>query len=193
MKLMEIYRRIFESTGIDMKMYNGNPGLFAFSKFDTRAIGSGVVTRGMNHRGFYFTSTIDNAKFYAEFLVCRVGIRNVVELPDDVDERDRTHPPTLMKRAVSDGSNYIIRDILDGWTYSDIVLVPMSNVDDISILEWIFVGDKEVYHTALTEFFFRNDLDYASKDEVADVLGMIELRLEDQLKIPEFKEWYDSL
>ena len=195
--------RIFEQNSNSGKFYHGTSSKFPFNNFSKFAEGSGIVSSGgKKYGGFFFTSEFDNAQFYTEWFIAEVVINNIHE-----DPLDSTHPPTVMKKAAEDNKIYIVRDVFDGATYSNIVVVPHSQIDNVQIVNWTFVGDKEFYFEVLDEFF-GEDLDpddeenydddgnfmdsYITKDTISSFINMVDNDMEYLLKIPVFKEYYDS-
>lgn len=112
-----------------------------------------------------------------------------------------------MNRAIEDNKIYIVRDVLDGAVYSDIVVVPHSQINNVKILNWKFVGDKDFYFESLDEFFGgKMDLNdeesfddngnlmepYVDKDIISSFFEITGGDLNYLLSIPIFKEYYDS-
>lgn len=112
-----------------------------------------------------------------------------------------------MKKAYEDDNIYIVRDVLDGSMHSDIVVVPYNKINNIQIVNWTFVGDKEVYFESLDEFF-GGDMDpndeesydddgnmmepYIDQSMIASFINMTGGGLYYLLTIPIFKEYYNS-
>jgi len=168
--------------------YHGSRTPLPFKQFDPRLIGTGIVSSGNPYGGFFFTSEKQNADFYTEYFVVHVTIDNLVPNPTQSH-----HPPTVMQQAVKDGKNYVVDDILDGATYSDVAVVPAQNSNQVHILEWEFVGDAESYVETLDKIFRTDDEDaYIDHDLIAETLRMIQVDLNYLLAIPIFKQYWDS-
>jgi len=162
--------------------YHGTSALLPFPRFDPRQIGSGM---GGDFGGFFFTDSKRNAEFYAEALLCTVEIADLVPTTGE-------HMPTVMERAVSDGRNYVVADVLDGPKVSTIAAVPAANVDDIHITGWFLAVDEAIYHEALFDLFDVEDaLDECER--VEDVLGMMGIDLDDMLEFAPFRSFYERL
>lgn len=196
MKLNEEIKRIIELSDFSDKKiiiaYHGTRTDLPFSKFDPKAIGTGFVSFGTKFHGFFFTTSEENAEYYTEYFLCRVSITNAHDNP--LKEK---HPPTVLKQASQDDKIYIIKDYLDGSVFSDIIVVPMNQLNNVRILEWIFVGDEEWLFKKYDEFFGgepdeeTGDL-FVDQSIIKQMINMIDLDLEYLLKIPVFKKYYDS-
>jgi len=174
---------------IQKEFYHGSRTPLPFQQFDPRLIGTGIVSSGNPYGGFFFTSEKRNADFYTEYFVVHVTIDNLVPNPTQSH-----HSPTVMQQAVQDGKNYVIDDILDGATYSDVAVVPAANTKDIHILEWEFVGDAESYFETLNRIFKSEDEDaYIDHDLIKETLALIQVDLNYLLTIPIFKQYWDSI
>lgn len=174
--------------GSTIEVFHGSSTYLPFEKFDQRMIGSGLVTRGTNHGGFYFTTDRGNAEFYSEHFVLRATIRNVHR-----SVLGSSHPPTVMKKAIEDGRNYLIEDVLDGSHFSDIVVVPSTKVDDVQIEEWYFIGDKDFLYGKYDEFFGADeDDDVVTQDMILETLSLIGADFDYLMNIPVFSEYYES-
>jgi hypothetical protein len=170
--------------------YHGTVSKLPYQKFSKNCDGMGTVsTGGRKYGGFFFTSSKENAEFYSEYFVAKVSINNIIISKD-------SHPPTAMINADRDNKNYLVKDILDGAVFSDILVVPMSNLNDITILEWEFQGDEECeqfYFEQLDKMFGDQDENYfTTRDMISDTIEMIELDIDFLLSIPVFKKYYDS-
>lgn len=107
-----------------------------------------------------------------------------------------------MKQAAEDNKIYIVRDVYDGAMYSDVVVVPHSQIDNVEIINWKFVGDKEFYYETLDEFFggYEEEYDeegdlmepYISRGMINSFINMTGGELDYILSIPVFKEYYES-
>ena len=154
MKLNEQLNRIKKLSGIDEQVRNsviafhGTRTDISFSRFDPSMIGSGFVSTGTKFGGFFFTSEQENAEYYTEYFVIKVEINDVK--PNSLKEK---HPPTVLKKAIENDEIYYIKDYLDGAVFSDITVVPKNKIDNIKILEWIFVGDEEWLFKRYDDFF----------------------------------------
>ena len=153
--------------------------------------GSGLVTNGGNkYGGFFFTNKLENAEYYSEYFVAKVSINNI-----QPDPTKGSHPPTILKKAIADGKNYFIHDVLDGSHYSDIVVVPNTNLIDIKIIDWLFVSEKEFYYEQLDNFFGGEEEEeepYINQDIIESMISMTGEGLEYLLSIPIFNEYYNS-
>lgn len=183
-----IRQRLFEGLNTNTSFYHGTRSKFPFEAFNQRFDGSGIVNSGgKKFGGLFFTSEFENAEFYTEWFVAEVAISKYKEVGSG------NHPPTIMKSAIENKQSYIIRDIHDGAMMSDIVVVPFSRVQDVSIIKWIFVGDKDSYFASLDEMFFSDPEDEnRSQDLIASLIAMMGMDLEFLLKIPIFNEYFQS-
>jgi len=171
---------------LDDIYYHGTRTTFPFSKFDERLDGSGIVSSGNKFGGFFFTSNKENAEYYTEWFVATVKINNIEPNP-----LPQTHSPTVLKQAIKDNKNYKINDVLDGSSYSDIVVVPHQNLNDITIIKWEFVGDEESYFETLDNFFGHEDINDINKENILSILKMINVDPNYIMKIPIFKKYFD--
>lgn len=106
-----------------MIFYHGTTSLLPFKSFDKSNQFRGLVsTRKFN--GYFFTSEIENAAFFTEYLLCKVDIK------------------------ISPQMNYK-ENILDGAIYSNILFVPSNQMDRINILEWFLVCERKYYNHLL--------------------------------------------
>lgn len=178
--------------------YHGTSSKFPFKKFNKFSEGTGLVSSGgRKYGGFFFTSEFENAEYYTEWFVAEVKINNIHE-----DPLNSNHPPITMKKAVEDNKIYIVRNVYDGAMYSDIVVVPHSQIDYVEIVGWKFVGDKEIYYEQLDNFFGGDEEEYDEEGNSVEpyiAQGMIDSfinmtggELDYLLSIPIFKEYYDS-
>ena len=172
--------------------YHGTRSLLPFMSFDKVMDGSGFVSSGsQRYGGFFFTSEFGNAEYYTEWFVGKVTLNNLIELPQ------AKHPPTVMKQAIIDKKNYVIIDTLDGSMHSNIAVVPHSNLNDIKILDWEFVSDKEFYFEALDSMFGGDEEGedgtiYVSQWIIQEFFNMTGGGLDYALRIPIFNEYFNS-
>lgn len=174
----------------DKEFYHGSSALFPFEEFDKRAEGSGIVSRrGKRYGGFFFTTEKDNAGYYTENWMCTVSIRNLVVLSPEI----ATHPPQAMKIASTDRKNYVLQDVVDGDRISDIAIVPMSNLRDINILRWEFVGDYDSWKESMDEIVFQGEDPWDNPSGlIEDVVEMMGGDFRRLMKIPEFKKYVND-
>jgi len=171
--------------------YHGTRSLLPFKSFDKVMDGSGIVSSGgQRYGGFFFTSEFSNAEYYTEWFVGKVTINNLIELPQ------AKHPPTVMKQAILDKKNYVTVNVLDGSMHSNIAVVPHSNLNDIKILDWVFVSDKEFYFEALDSMFGGEEEEdgtiYVSQWIIQEFFNMTGGGLDYALNIPIFNEYFNS-
>lgn len=186
----EINKIIYEELdNLNKPFYHGTRTPLPFQIFDPKLIGSGIVSSSRpEYGGFFFTSEKENAEFYTEYFIATVRIANLTPNPTS-----ETSPPKIMNVAVQNKQNILVEDVLDGAIYSDIAVVPSSNVKDISIINWEFVGEPDSYFEHLDRIFGSGEEDdYVNRDSIVDTLRMIELDPNYLLKIPIFKQYYDS-
>lgn len=95
-----------------MILYHGTRSILPFNTFDTKNIYRGIVTSSATprHKGYYFTSDVDNAAYFTEWLICRCEI------------------------SIVNGMTYK-ENILDGQFYSNVLFVPETMVHHIQILD----------------------------------------------------------
>lgn len=194
--------QIYEDVVNDTIFYHGTSQYLPFEKFDPRREGSGVVSSGAKkYGGFFFTSDKENAEYYGEFLVAKIRIR------DFVVDNTSTHPPTLMKKAVQDHQIYVVEDVMDGGAYSNIAVVPMSELDKVEIVEWeLTEGAEEFWIETLnekfteTEYGWDEDAEEETDEEIEIPPSQESVRSllrqtggEYPLTFPPFKKWFDSL
>lgn len=174
---------------IDGQYFHGTRTPLPFQKFDKRMDGSGIVSTGRKYGGFFFTSELENAEFYTEYFIAEVRIKNI-----NTHSFSESNPSTILKKAIEDGKNYFIPDVHDGAIYSDVVVVPNSNLDDIIITKWNFIGDKEDYFEKLDQIFgdAEDEENYITKDMINDIIDMTGDSLDYLLKIPIFREYYET-
>ncbi len=172
---------------VDKPFYHGTRTVLPFEHFDPKMIGTGIVSSGRpEYGGFFFTDSRENAEFYTEWFIATVKIAGLIPV-------ESKNPPQLMKQAVVDHKNYLVTDVLDGAMYSDIAVVPSSNVNTITIVSWEFEGDEESYFEHLDEIFGNGDEDdYINQDMIKDTLSMIQMDINYLLRIPIFKQYFDS-
>jgi len=161
--------------------YHGSSCIIPFQKFNADCDGSGIVTNNKRYGGFFFTSDKGNSEFYSEWFICKVSIKNIVKA-------NSMHPPTALK----ENKTAIIHNIIDGDCFSDVVVVPHSNLEDVEILKWIFIGDKEALFEKYDEWFADDD-GYITKDIVESIIDCMNIDLNYLLNIDVFKEYYESL
>lgn len=183
--------RITEGNNLEPQKiwYHGTRTPLPFDRFDAKLDGSGLVSSGSRKfGGFFFTDSKENAEFYTEYFVGTTKIENLEPNPYP----ELTAPAEVLKKGIVDQKNYIIDDTLDGAIYSDIAVIPMSNLKDVQITSWEFVGDQDSYFETLDRIFGGDEDDYVNQDMIADTLSMIEMNINSMLNIPIFKSYYDS-
>jgi hypothetical protein len=177
------------------QFFHGSNTMFPFKNFDSSMDASGVVSNNKKYGGFFFTDKKSNADYFTDLgWVAKVNI-------DNLEKYDTTHPPTALKKAQETKKNYLIEDVVDGQQQSNVAVVPHSNLDDVTILEWIYDGDKEILYESWDDFFaFDDDEMY---DDDGNLMTITQDIIEDTLvmisdfdylynNIPLFKEYYDS-
>jgi hypothetical protein len=168
------------------KFYHGTRSLLPFTEFDSRMIGTGIVSSGgRKYGGFFFTDNFNNAEYYTEYFIAEVTVDNILPTKSK-------NPPDLMKKAAADHKNYMSTNVLDGAAYSNVVVVPSSNINDIHIIDWIFVGDEKFYFEQLDKFFGDEENWFVNQDMINDTLNMIKYDVPNLLTIPVFKKYYNS-
>lgn len=173
---------------ITKEFYHGTRTPLPFERFDPKLDGSGLVNIGRRKfGGFFFTDSKENAEYYTEYFVGTAQIANLQPNPTGIN-----HPSKVLEQAIIDKKNYVVEDVHDGAIYSDIAVVPMSNLKDVKITGWEFVGDKESYFETLDGIFGGEEDDYVNQDMIAGTLSMIEMNINYMLNIPIFKAYYDS-
>lgn len=187
MKLLRIFNDVIkEETNKANVYYHGSSTKFPFQSFDAMMDGSGIVSNGKKYGGFFFTNEIDNAEFYTEYFICKVRIADVIPNPySDIS------PSQVLSQGNKDNKIYMVSDVFDGSMHSDVVVVPIKKVQNIVILDWLFVGDEDFYFNKLDEMIGGED-DYVSKDSINEFCSMVELNLEYLLKIPIWLKYYNS-
>jgi hypothetical protein len=182
------YLKLFEEyTNQEIEtFFHGTRSNLPFDKFSKSMDGSGLVSMGKKYGGFFFTSSEKNSRFYAENWVAEVSI-------DNIENTDIKRPQKALDEANKNNTNYMIDGVLDGVVISDVVVVPNSNLDDVKILNWVFVGDKEFYFEQLDNMFGDEEDDYFVNQymihNVLDIIGGFDYLYNN---IPLFKEYYDS-
>ncbi len=167
--------------------YHGTKSVIPFQSFNILLDGSGIVSNGgKKYGGFFFTSNYENAEYYTEWFVLSVKIVNVE--PDPTGKR---HPPTTLQQAIKDNKIYLVEDVLDGSAFSDVVVVPASQLNNVQINHWEFVGDEESYFETLDEYFNSED-DFINQDMISDLFEMTGGGLDYALANPIFKKYFDS-
>lgn len=168
---------------INQSYYHGTRSLIPFQQFEKNLDGTGLVSSGgRKYGGFFFTNNKNNALFFTEWFIAQVSINRV--FPNPVQS---THPPTVLNQAIKDNKNYLLEDVVDGQYHSDVVVVPHSNLKDITIINWEFIGDQESYFESLDEMF-----QASHQNEIAEILETIGVDLNYLLKIPIFRQYYQS-
>jgi len=109
----------------------------------------------------------------------------------------KKNPPENMKQAIVDKKIYIIPNILDGAAMSDIVIVPSILIDNVSIINWKFVGEEQFYFDYLDEYFTigndgEEDENFITQDSISGLFSMTGGGLEYALQIPIFRKYFDS-
>lgn len=168
--------------------FHGTKTKLPFERFDSSMDGSGIVSSGRKYGGFFFTSSLENAEFYTEYFICKTKIDNIEPSP-----LPNKNPPETLRQAVVDNKIYIVEDVLDGAVFSDVVIVPYSELNNVEIIGWEFVGDKEFYFSQLDELFGMDEEDsFITKDMINEFCQMTETNLNFLLSIDVFKEYYLS-
>ena len=199
---MEIYNEVLnESTG-DV-FYHGTSEWLPFEEFLPRMDGHGAVSSGgKKYGGFFFTSNKKNAEYYGEYLIATVKIREYETLTNT------THPPTMLKQAIVDKKIYRVDNVLDGSAYSDVIVVPHSELSKVQIVKWELTnGSEHDWISTLNEKF--TWIQYGWDDEAEEETDEGEVMKPTQwdvsetmnqmdgidyvLTFPPFKKWYDSL
>jgi hypothetical protein len=195
--------KLFNKNSNNGIFYHGTSSKLPFQNFSKSSEGTGIVSSGgRKYGGFFFTSEFENAEYYTEWFVAEVRILDIHENPIN-----KNSPPEVMKQASEDNKIYIVRDVFDGAMYSDIVVVPHSQIYNIDIINWKFIGDKESYFESLDEFF-GGDIDPNDEDSYDDEGNLMEPYIDQGiinsfvemtgggldylLSIPIFKEYYES-
>lgn len=198
MKLSTLYKSIIVENASHV-FYHGTKSIYPFPKFDPRLIGTGIVSSGNKYGGFFFTSVKANAEFYTEYLICTVKIKDIKLAPPDI-----TSPNKLRDRAKEDSETYMIKDIYDGGAYSDIVFVPISKLNNITILNWELVPGTEddwiesliqnnSYYDTDEDGDETDDLIPPTQDYVDQMIRMTGGGRDYLMKFKPFKKWYNSL
>ena len=82
---------------------------------------------------------------------------------------------------------------MDGIVYSDIIVVPIKNVNTVEILSWEFVGDEESLFEKYDETFGLDEEELIiTQDMIKETLDIIEIDINYLMKIPVFKKYFDS-
>ena len=166
--------------------YHGTRSFLPFQSFETKMIGSGLVSSGnRSYDGFFFTTEKENAEFYTEWFICKVEIQNVEKSPL------KKVPTEVLNVAYQNKKNYLIEDVLDGAVFSDIIVVPKNNLESVDIIEWQFVGDKEFLFEKWDETF-GDDEGFTTSDMIDDTLELVNIDINFLLKIPVFSEYYQT-
>ena len=169
--------------------YHGTSSLFPFTEFRPTMIGKGVVSYGNKYGGFFFTTEEENAEYYAEYFVATVNIPE-----SELIESSDKHPSSVLKIAEKENKIYIIKDVLDGVVFSDIIVVPINKLSEVDIISWEFVGDEEMLFENYDNIFGNgvDSDDQISKSDIIDVLEMLMVDVKYIMKIPIFKKYYNS-
>lgn len=190
MKMKNRIRNILqESTTHQGTYYHGTRSIFPFQKFDKRMIGTGLVSNHTSYDGFFFTSDYEAAEFFTEWFICEVEIGNIYPNP-----LDTKNPSSVLHQGLLDGKTYGIDGYQDGNIFSDeIVVVPYTLLDDISIIRWMIADNEDVKEDLFEQYdkFFFEEEDYRDRDRIEEMLRMIEIDLDYLLSIPVFKEYWD--
>ena len=174
-----------ESHEVNNVYYHGTVEKLPFDKFNEKSDGSGICNiSGEKYGGFFFTSSLENAESYTEYFLLKVKVNNINISSEKI-------PRYAMINAIKEQKNYLVRDILDGVVVSDILVVPHCNLNDITILEWVFVGVEDFYFDKL-DHIFGDEERFVTKDMIADVLHMIEIDINKFLSFPILKKYYDT-
>ena len=166
--------------------YHGSSSAIPFETFDQSMIGSGIVSTNKKFNGFFFTTEKENAEFYTEYFVCKVMIDNVKE----TSLRSK-NPNDVLNLAFNNKENYIIKDIFDGATFSDIVVVPKNNLSTIKIIKWYFVGDEESIFEKW-DSIFGGEEGFVNNDMIRETIEILDIDFNELIKIPIFKKYYLS-
>jgi hypothetical protein len=167
--------------------FHGTRTKLPFKNFVSDMDGSGLVSSGGRYGGFFFTDSFENAEFYTEYFICKVQIDNIQPNPTR-----STNSPEVLKQANMDNQTYIIEDVLDGAVFSNIVVVPHSKINDINIVGWEFIGDKDFYFEELDKLFGMEDDNFLTQNMIQEFCDMTDTDLNFLLSINVFKEYYDS-
>lgn len=175
-------------------LYHGTRTPLPYKQFDAQSDGSGIVSSGHKYGGFFFTSEFNNAEFYSEYFIATVEITDIVNNP-----LSNTHSPTVLKQAIQDKKIYQINDVLDGGAWSNIVVVPMSLINNIKIVKWDFISEEEFYFQHLDEMFAYDNEEESedgkllvTQQMIKSFLSMLHEDLNYLLTIPVFKKYYTS-
>lgn len=166
--------------------FHGTQTKLPFKKFDSNLDGSGLVSSGRKYGGFFFTSSIENAEFYTEYFICKVSIQDIK--PNKTNSKNS---PEVLQQAIRNKEIYTIEDVLDGAVFSNITVVPSSEIHKVNIIEWVFIGDKDFYFSQLNNLFGMEE-EYVSQDIIQEFCEMTETNLNFLLTIDIFKEYYES-
>lgn len=196
MNLQEQINRINELSGVNQNTktvvsFHGTRTEFPFQKFDPSMIGTGIVSQGNKYNGFFFTSEFENAEFYTEYFIAKVKINGVKPNPLSTN-----HSPTVLEAAAKANEIYFIDQYHDGAIISDITVVPKALINNITILEWTFVGDEGWLFDKYDEFFGGEKEEetgeyYVNHGLIEQMLSMIQIDINYLLTIPIFKKYYD--
>ena len=166
--------------------YHGTISAIPFNEFVKVCDGTGICNiAGEKYGGFFFTSSLENAEFYTEWFICKVRVKNITVSEHNI-------PRHALMQAIKDNKNYLVKEVLDGIVYSDILVVPHSNLKEIEILEWIYVGEEQYYYDKLDSIIGDTEDNFVSKDMLDDFIESIDLNIDYLLTIPIFKKYYDS-
>lgn len=183
------YNYVNENLKTSVTAYHGTNSLFPFTEFLPSMIGKGIVSHGNKYGGFFFTTEIENAEYYAEYFIA------TVQIPEsELNENTDKHPSSVLKKAESNNKIYIIKDVHDGIIISDIIVVPVDKLDKVHIKSWNFVGDEEMLFEKYDDLFGNGigDENKINKSDIIDVLEMLMIDIKFIMKIPIFKKYYNS-
>ena len=176
---------LFEQSLPEGVYYHGTSSALPFQAFSPNMDGMGIVTPShKRYGGFFFTSSHENALYYAEDLICRVRISGITNCPEAL-----THSPTALRAALTQDTILRLGDVLDGSHHSDVVVVPYSRLDGVTILDWEFVGEEESYHVGLDRLF-EPEGEEATQEDIADFFEMTGGGLDVALTVPAFARYY---
>jgi hypothetical protein len=189
---MSVQKLLREQLNQKIPYFHGSKSPIPFEKFEPQSIGTGIVSSGQKYGGFFFTSQFENAEYYTEWFVVEVSIKNIE--PSPIAQKN---PPQNMKQAVQDKKIYLISDYLDGAVHSDIVIVPASLINDVTITNWTFVGHEESYFEYMDKYFTmgndEEDEDYGiTQDYISSIMAMTGGGLDYALQVPMFRKYFES-
>ncbi len=163
--------------------YHGTISKIPFEIFYEGCDGSGIVNPSkQKFGGFFFTSSEENAEYYSDYFICKCFVENIKITNEKFPN---------MKISIKDKQNYLYKDVLDGSCFSDVLTVPMCNLNNITILEWMFVGDEEYYFNSLDKLF-GDEEGFVNKDMICDILETCKININYLLNITVFKTYFES-